>query len=486
MKKLNLSTKKDPKIALISLEKEVHNSPPTSLVYLATSLKERGGFQNIKIIDMHFDNVNEELGKFNPDIIGITSMTVDYQDVLVFAKNYKKKKNIPIIIGGVHISTLPSSFESCFDVGVIGEGEETLRELVELFIEKQKFETKDLRKIKGVIYLKNEKIKLTKLRSPIDIDTLPFPDYTFVRKEYFEKQHFAGMKSFLIPTFILTSRGCPYQCKFCSTTKFWGRVRLHSPKYIARLIKHSVENYNSNYILIMDDLFTMSSDWLKKIKEELEELNILEKIEGMDCAARSNLIDDEMCKVFKELKVKMVNFGFESGSERMLKWLKGGSVTVKDHKNAIRLCKKYKLMVFGSLIFGSPGEKIEDMRETLKFIDFAIQNKVDYLWSFIATPFPATVFWTIASQRGKVNTKKDWNLLAINMNDSNLNNPPLLDSDVDNNEFKKIICEAEKKLRKMRINQMLISIRSNPFEIFKVFFSNPKYYTIKFIQRFYK
>jgi len=150
------------KIALISLQKDAEKEPPLGLAYLATYLKEITGLsqKNIKVFDRNYFNVEEELEKFKPDILGITAMTIDYEKATSFAKKFKQKTNISIILGGVHISTLPESFRKCFDVGVIGEGEETLDELIKIYLKKEKFNKSDLKKIKSVIYLdKNKLIK---------------------------------------------------------------------------------------------------------------------------------------------------------------------------------------------------------------------------------------------------------------------------------------------------------------------------------------
>src|SRR4030066_1978873 len=96
------------KIALISLQQDAEKVPPLGLVYLATYLREKAGIEheNIKIIDRTFTNVNESIKQFSPDIIGFTSMTIDYGKVIKFAKTLKKDYDVPYIIGGVHISSL--------------------------------------------------------------------------------------------------------------------------------------------------------------------------------------------------------------------------------------------------------------------------------------------------------------------------------------------------------------------------------------------
>lgn len=119
------------KVALISFQKDAERIPPVGLVYLATYLRDKCGIKNIKIIDKNFDNIETEIEKFSPDIIGIGPMTIYYQEAIRFSISFKKIYNIPIILGGVHISTLPESLKPCFDLAVIGEGEGTALQVSE-------------------------------------------------------------------------------------------------------------------------------------------------------------------------------------------------------------------------------------------------------------------------------------------------------------------------------------------------------------------
>ncbi len=481
VRKRNL-TKENLKIALISFQDDAEMTPPIGLVYIATYIRDRCGIKNVKIIDKRFHNIEEEVKKFNPDLIGIGPMTINYQDAIEFAEKYKKIHNTPIILGGVHISTLPTSLKPCFDVAVLGEGELTLAQLIEFFLRGKKFDEKELIKINGLCFKYKGKLVKTKPREPVELDTLPFPDFSFVNKDYFLEQEVPGANTLAVKAYVLTSRSCPYKCKFCSTSHFWGKMRLHSPEYSAKLIKDSIDKYSATYINILDDLFTISVERLTSIKKELEKIGALDKITAIDCQPRANLINEDMCKIMKELKVTIVGFGFESGSDRILDWLKNGSVTVEMNKRAIILCKKYGFTVYGSLMFGSPGEKIEDMKKTLDFIDFASKNGADYIWSFIATPFPNTPFWNIALERKKVSNDMDFRLLSHH----NIDNPFMLDDDVDKEEFKRVFLEGRKKLRKMKIKMVRDFLLEHPIKATSLFLKFPSYYIRKVVKQIYK
>lgn len=477
--------KENIKIALISLQKDAERVPPVGLIYLATYLRDITGIKgdNIKIFDSNFSDIETELEKFSPHIIGFTSMTVDYGKVIEFAKKIKTKYNIPFILGGVHISTLPVSLNNVFDIGVIGEGEKTFAELIELYIKKDSFLKKDLKKIKSLIFFNEGKLEMTVPREPIkNLDELPLPDFKFVNKNYFRKEEIPSISDIGIKCYLISSRGCPYRCVFCSTSHFWGKMRFHSPDYTARIVKKFIEDFNSDYIKVLDDLFTISPQRLRDLKLSFEKYGVLDKIKAIECQPRANLMSDELCIAMKELKIKTLNFGFESGSDKILKWLKKESVTVEMNRNAVLLCKKYGFYAYGSLIYGSPGETIEDMEKTNEFIDFAIKNKARYMWSFIATPFPNTVFWDIALQRGKVTNDMDWNLLSHH----NIDNPLLLDENLDKEDFKKVFLKGRKKLAGLKIKLIMDFIIKNPLKTPKIVLEEPLYYIPRIIKQVFK
>ncbi len=477
--------KKDLKIALISMQKDAERVPPIGLIYLATYLRDVVGLdnKNIKILENNYSEIEDELERFSPNIVGFTSMTVDYGKVIEFAKKIKEKYKIPFILGGVHVSTLPSSLNEVFDIGVLGEGEKTFAELINLYIKKDSFIKKELKKIKGLVFFGNNKLELTPLREPIkDLDELPIPDFRFISKNYFKPEEIPSISDTGIKCYLISSRGCPYRCVFCSTSHFWGKMRIHSPDYTARIVKKFIDDFGSDYVKVLDDLFTVSPARLKELKESFEKYRILEKIKAIECQPRANLMTDELCIAMKQMKIKTLNFGFESGSEKMLKWLKNGSVNVEMNRNAILLCKKYGFQAYGSLIYGSPNETIGDMKKTNEFIDFAVANGARYLWSFIATPFPNTLFWDIALERGKVNNNMDWDLLSHH----NLENPLLLDETINKAEFKKVFLKGRKKLTKLKIRLIRDFILKNPIKASKMVLTEPFYYVPRVIKQVLK
>lgn len=458
------------KIALINLNRYNNgDTPPLNLVSIATYLNKHMDFCDIKIFDVNFEDVIESIESFDPDLIGFSAMTVDYGLAIDISKKIKSSKDIPIIIGGVHISTLSSSMAKSMDIGIIGEGEETMLEIVKLYNKNKEFNSGILAKVKGIVFRDSKgKLILTERRAPIfPLDNLPILDKSFIDKRYLRKKVMPD-GSYGVLAHLLTSRGCPYKCVFCSTSVFWGnKLRYHSAERIANEILDYINNYNVNYMIIWDDLFAYKNV-IKELRDTFKKHNI--NI-SFSCNLRANLVDDELCTLLKEMGVVRVGFGFESGSDRYLKYLKAGSVTLEDTHKAILTCKKHGLFVAGSLIFGGPGETLEDMRDTLKLIDFMIDNGVDNVWSFVMTPFPGTEIWKIAKERGKVNDiDMNWNLLSH----QNMDIPLLLDDCIAIGDFKNIFLQSRIKQQHFRWKKIKYDVLHNPFSLIKNVFKKPE------------
>jgi len=367
---------------------------PLGLGYLVSSLREKFGQDHIKFkfIDQ---NIEQEIKKFKPDIIGITSVSQNYNMAIKYAKIAKKYK-IPVVIGGVHISALPFTLTKNMNVGIIGEGEQTIVELFNLFERRGYFDVNELENIKGIVFQKDNKIIITKKRKPIlPLDKLPMP----ARDLFIIKNS----------VYMFTSRGCPYRCSFCASSHFWGKIRFFSAEYVVNEIKYTIEKYNIKEIKFLDDLFIADRARLRKILKLLQKENILGKV-SFNCNARSNLIDDELAYLLKQMNVKYVGMGLDSASPTNLEYLKGKNITVNNHRNSIKILRKYGLEFHASFIIGSPRETKKEILQTLKFIK---ENKLAHFDVYILIPLPGTPIWDYAKIRNLVSENMDWDDLNI-------------------------------------------------------------------------
>lgn len=369
--------------------------PPLGLGYLISSLQKNFGNNLIKfkIIDSHFE---QEIGKFKPNLIGITSVSQNYNLAKKYAAIAKKHK-LPVIIGGVHITTMPNTLTKNMDVAAIGEGEETIVDLLKLFIKKGAFEKKELKKINGIAFWEKGRIVLTQPRKLIyPLDQIPMPARNYM--------------TITNPISMFTSRGCPYHCSFCASSRFWNRVRFFSAEYVVREIKYLFTNYGINKIDFWDDLFVADRQRLKKIFILLKKERLLGKI-NFGCSIRSNLVDESLAQLLKKMGFEKVSMGLESASPRTLRYLKGETISIDNHINAIKTLRKYGIEPGASFIIGSPQETKKEILQTLNFIkksglkDFNVN---------VLTPFPGTPVWEYAKKRGFVGKNMDWSILDVN------------------------------------------------------------------------
>jgi magnesium-protoporphyrin IX monomethyl ester (oxidative) cyclase len=374
--------------------------PPLGLAYIASYLREYGNFGNTIIIDKE-DSI-ERIKKEKPDLVGISAMFLNFDKINVMANQIKKEFDIPLLLGGPHVSSMPQNFLNFdFDIGVIGEGEQTTLELVELFEKEGSFDTKKLKSIKGIVY-RNERnaLKMTEPRPLIEpLDKIPFPARDLLKmKEVYLVPRKGSFSELGVYSNILTSRGCPYNCVFCSPSLFWKKFRCFTPEYVVEEMKLLISTYKLDGIIIWDDLFVVGKHRLQKIVELVKDEKINEKVKFW-VFARANIINRDIAKLLREMNVTAVGFGLESGSEKILNYLKTGTVTVEDNRRAIRLCRKQGIKTMGNFIIGSPDETEEDLQKTF---DLFTDKNLDESYIHQLTPFPGTQIWDYAKQKGIV------------------------------------------------------------------------------------
>lgn len=447
------------RIAVISIADNDFRYPIIGPTIIAKSVKDKCKNTEVRLIDNTFEDVYKEIKNFNPNIIGFSTFTQSYPRAINFAKIIKQEiPNIKLIIGGPHITTFLESFDPIFDFGIIGEGEKSFPELIEAIRKK-----KPLAKIKGLVYFKNKKLIKNKVKEELsDINEI-FPlDYKLLNKGYFKKKFIPEIFKFGVTMGMMTSIGCPFNCRFCSIRACWRKMRFRKISNVIEEIKDLYYNYKVRHIDLFDDLFAINKARLIEFREELKKAGLLDKI-SFSCQARVNTVDDEMLGLLKSLNVKTVVFGFESGSDRILKYIKKDlSLSSELNKKAVLLCKKYNLNVYGGLMIGMPEEKLEDMDKTIEFIDFAKKAGAARIWIQILIPCPATEIWDIAKSRGKINDDFYKNI----SNTYNKYNPLLLDIDIPLEEFIKKYDLAKKKCRYFVYKTFLRTLITNSTSIF--------------------
>ncbi len=379
------------------------------LCWLAAVLRQNNS--DVEIIDalalkLDNDELVDEIIRKDPKYVGISACTLDICGVADLAEKLKKAKpDIITILGGAHVTAVPGEtmerFPS-FDISVIGEGEETIVDLIETLDGKN---GKSLAEVDGILYRDKENVLSTRPRSLIiDIDSLPLPAWDMlpdIKKYYFPPPW--TMHSGKTAT-IITSRGCPFKCIFCDRKVFGNSVRFHSTGYVLDIIKTMHHKYDICHFRISDDNFIMRKERLKDICKQI----IKEKLDiTWSCLARVDSIDHEVLALMKKAGCLSIAFGVESGSQKILDFEKK-NVTLDKIEKAVKLIKKAGIKTISFNIIGHPMETMETIKETIKFNK---KIKVDDFKIQFMVPFPGSELYQIADKYGTFN--KNWGAMGV-------------------------------------------------------------------------
>lgn len=346
-----------------------------------------------------------ESDKYN--ILGFSAYTDCFLQVEDLAKKAKEiNPEIFTIIGSYHISALPNTLPSSVDCGVLGEGEETFKEILGAMKEaaSPRAFKESLKKIKGLVFRENGNLVLTSKREPIpNLDIIPFPDRNII-----------NVYPSLIKESISSSRGCPYNCRFCAGNVLWGSsiYRYFSSDYVLLELESMLKNLRKGQsIQFIDDLFIANKPRLYEIAKGIEYKGINRYVDFI-ATVRANLINEEICSILDKMNVRTVSFGAESASLRILNSV-NKQITPQNNQLALDLLYNYNIKVNCSFVFGTPGETVDDMYNTF---DFIITNKrlskIDGVGIYALTPFPGTYYWDWAKEPGLVSEDMDFSKLT--------------------------------------------------------------------------
>jgi radical SAM superfamily enzyme YgiQ (UPF0313 family) len=371
--------------------------PPLGLAYLASIARDQG--EEVRIVDSiasdyTFENVREQIQKFDPDLVGLTSTTSmipDAYKVAEIAKNYNE--DVKIAIGGPHVTftqetTLRESPN--IDFTIAGEGETIFSNLL-LYLKGKK----DIKDIKGLSYRTSDKIVVTPPENLIkDVDTIPLPAIDLLPMD----KYVAGTKRFGT---LMTSRGCPYNCIFCSSSLQFGKIwRGHSTDRVLTELRRLVYDYNIHEVEFLDDTFTLNMKRAVEIANKIKAEKLDIKWSG---SARVNLFNDEIAKAMKDSGAHTIYFGIESGNQKTLDFI-GKGIKLQQAIDSVKKGNAAGLHTLGSFIIGFPDDTVEDMKNTIRF---SKKVKVKIAQFTIATPYPGTRLWDLAKSNSLIRTM-DW------------------------------------------------------------------------------
>jgi radical SAM superfamily enzyme YgiQ (UPF0313 family) len=364
---------------------------PLSLIYVATPLNKH---YDIKIIDQRVDDdwrvtLKKEILSGKTICAGISSMTGPQISGAIEAASIIKNLSptTPVVWGGVHPSLTPEETikDEHVDIIVIGDGEETFRELVDVIQNDG-----DKKSVKGIIYKDKEEIIRTPLREQFDIGKLGVPAYELIDVgKYKIKPMWVGENT--LP--ILTSKGCPMRCSYCYNTQFSQKQWISlTPEQVVTLISSLVDKYNMKNIFLVDDNFFVNTVRVKQICELLIEnkldINIYNANCRVDAIAR---MDVEYLRLIKKAGFKQLLVGVESGSNRVLARIKK-DITVGQTLTASSKMRNAGIRPIYSFMAGFPFETVEDIKETLSLMSRLLKDNPEaFVYKLqLYTPFPGT------------------------------------------------------------------------------------------------
>jgi radical SAM superfamily enzyme YgiQ (UPF0313 family) len=277
------------------------------------------------------------------------------------------------------------------DIIVRGEGEETIIELLRALEHKQ-----PLSKIEGISYRKDGRVESNPVCSKIvDLDSLPFLAYHLLPwKRY--KPHPPHGRALPFAA-IITSRGCPYRCSYCSKPVFGNKFRGQSPERVVEEINYHKRGLGIKEFAFYDDVFTLNKRRAYAIVDEMMGRGL--KIHWT-CETRADLVDKELLRRMKQAGCYSIAYGIESASQEIVNTL-NRDVTIEQVEEAVRLSQEVGLQTIGYFMIGSPGESRETIRQT---IQFAKKLKLDFAQFSVTTPYPGTKLYELYSDGRKGDT----------------------------------------------------------------------------------
>lgn len=378
--------------------------PSLGLGYLASMLREHGTTSvkilNLEIDYMEDDEFTEYIKREDPHIVGFSCMTCNYLPGLQFAALVKKANpDIITVFGGPHPSfqakDIVMQHGDAVDIVVRGEGEYSFRELVEKLRKKESLST-----VEGITYRGNGKIIETPNRPFIqDLDALPHP-----AREVMETKRYSESERGC----LITSRGCPWRCLYCSTSQFHGHTyRTHSPEYVVDEMQILAEKYNCEKIGIEDDLFTFDRKRVFEICNMILERGL--KIRW-GCSVRADTLDRELLEKMYEAGCSHLFIGVETVDDNVMKHIRKG-LKLENVKEAIMLAKKIGFGIKASFILGLPFQKPEEGEAILKFAEeVGLNPPSDFITVNMLCPFPGSDLYENPEKYGITVTNKNWTL----------------------------------------------------------------------------
>lgn len=361
-------------------------SPPLGLEYIASTLATEG--HDVDGVDLNLSwgrpyDLERLIARVAPRMVGISAHTETFPAALVVARRIKAvDSRVKVVLGGPHPTILPQDAlaDSAVDFVVRGEGEMAMAELARAIAGEG-----DLGQIKGLAYRDGDGLKLNHPGELISPDKLTPPARHLFPEEFYETSWS-----------VLAARGgCPFRCPFCSASAIWGGRRMQrSVESVVRETEDLVIKYEADYIFFVDDIFTLNKRWVYQLCRLLEKDGCSLR---WGCATRVDMVDEDLLRCMAEAGCRAVQFGVESGSQRVLDLVKG--IKKEQVLAAIEAATNFGIDVAASFMVPFPEDTPETLQETKEFMREVQRSGGRILLSF-TTPFPGTYLFEHVEELG--------------------------------------------------------------------------------------
>jgi len=370
--------------------------PPLSLAWVA-AIAEQAGHEVIivdaRTLDLSKEETLEVLEAFNPDIMGFMMTTYMFPDTLEWIKFLKQYLKVPTLIGGYNLRVYPKESVSHpeIDFGVVEHAYYTIPALF------KELESKDpnFSNVPGLVYKKGENVVVTPHPQEIIFNEFPNPARHLLPNELYaefptEKKNF---------TVMVTSLGCPYDCKFCEASKTPYNPR--SPELVVEEIEECYLQHGIREIDIFDYEFTGIKSRVLEICRLLQDKKINIK---WACRSRVDTVDQELLEEMKRAGCSRIYFGLESGDQKILNGV-SKKISIAQIQKTLGVCDSLGIKTLGFFLIGAPGDTKESIKKTIRF---AKRLKLDYVQFSKCLAKPLTPLWKDLFKNGESDYWRNW------------------------------------------------------------------------------
>ena len=387
---------------------------PLGLLYLAATARQAG--YSVALFDAMFSQGGDEafvaaLERERPRVVGISALATVRSAALHLA-GLADRHGATVIVGGADPTGRPESYlrhqvdgHRPVDLAVVGEGEQTLLEMLPLLLDGESPRYSELSQVAGVAFLDADDHLVTApaRQHCANLDSLPLPARDLVDMEAYRRS-WRSRHGFFSMSLIAT-RGCPYGCTWCQKSVFGRSYRSRSPLRVAEEMHLIKEQYQPDQLRIVDDVMGINRPWVRAWHNAVLSQGAAIPFE---CLSRVDLLDDELVRLLAEAGCRRIALGAESGSQRVLDAMKKGT-TVDQIRRAAELCRRHGIETYFYIMLGYPLEEWADIRQTVELLK---ETYPDRFSSTIAYPLPGTDFYEEVAHR--LLDTPDWDYTAEN------------------------------------------------------------------------